>query len=211
MAIAIAVAALIVAIVRGGESAAPNTPTAQPSTTSTLASNDTTAADKALCHAIAPLMAESADIGKKFVNLGHTGTPERDSGIPQFQSEVGDWTKRIEPIVDADHGPPRFPIRTAEFAPVTRHDATGSSRRRVCCRPRVILDACGQTTDSTVGAFPPERSSPVSVSSRNLLSGLILQPWEVGVAHPRGPQTCDGHPRSRDHKPAHPGQPPPDA
>ena len=28
------------------------------------------------------------------------------------------------------------------------------------CRPRVILDAYGQTTDSTVGAFPPERVAP---------------------------------------------------
>jgi hypothetical protein len=57
-------------------------------------------------------MAESADIGKKFVNLGHTGSPERDAGIAQFQSDVEDWAARIEPIIDADDGPARFLTRT---------------------------------------------------------------------------------------------------
>jgi hypothetical protein len=81
---------------------------------SPTAASDTTAADKALCQAIAPLMAESADIGKKFVNLGHTATPERDAGIPQFQADVEDWARRIEPIVDDDPGPPRFLTRTLQ-------------------------------------------------------------------------------------------------
>jgi len=79
---------------------------------STAAGADTSAADKALCEAIAPLMAQSTDIGKKFVNLGYSGTPERDNGIPQFRADVEDWAKRIHPIVDADPGPPRFLTRT---------------------------------------------------------------------------------------------------
>jgi hypothetical protein len=57
-------------------------------------------------------MAQSTDIGKKFVNLGYSGTPERDNGIPQFRADVEDWAKRIQPIVDADPGPPRFLTRT---------------------------------------------------------------------------------------------------
>src|ERR1700736_6924547 len=59
VAVVVAVAALIVALVRGGESSAPATPTAQSPTALTAApSSDTTAADKALCEAIAPLMAD---------------------------------------------------------------------------------------------------------------------------------------------------------
>jgi hypothetical protein len=112
VAVVVAVAALVVALVRGGAST-PNTPIARSETPSTpTAGADTTAADKSLCEAIAPLMAESTDIGKKFVNLGYSGTPERDNGIPQFRAEIEDWAKRIQPIVEADPGPPRFLTRT---------------------------------------------------------------------------------------------------
>jgi hypothetical protein len=115
VAVMVAVAALVVALVRGGDSLKPAIPTTQPSNSSTASpSADTTAADKALCQAIAPLMAQSTDIGKKFVNLGYSGTPDRDNGIPQFRAEVEDWAKRIEPIVDADPGPPRFLTRTVQ-------------------------------------------------------------------------------------------------
>jgi hypothetical protein len=113
VAVVLAAAALIVSVVRGGDSSAPASPPAQPSKSPTAAS-DTTAADKALCEAIAPLMAESTDIGKKFVSLGYSGTPERDNGIPQFRAAIEDWAKRVEPIVDADPGPPRFLTRTLQ-------------------------------------------------------------------------------------------------
>jgi hypothetical protein len=115
VAVVLAVAALVVALARSGESSAPATLTAQLPTASTAApSADTVAADKALCEAISPLMAESADIGKRFVNLGHTGTPERDAGIPQFQAAVEDWAKRIQPIADAHSDPPRYLTRTLQ-------------------------------------------------------------------------------------------------
>jgi hypothetical protein len=37
-----------------------------------------------------------------FVNLGHTGTPERDAGIANYEASVLDWIKRIQPVID-DH------------------------------------------------------------------------------------------------------------
>jgi len=63
-------------------------------------SANTTAADRQLCEAVAPLIRESADVGKSFVNLGPAGTPARDAGIPQYQDSVSDWVKRIQPILD---------------------------------------------------------------------------------------------------------------
>jgi hypothetical protein len=103
VAVFLAVAALIVAIV------ALNRPAASPSTTSqassgtspsTSAASDTTAADRELCTGVAPLIRESADRGRDFVNLGQSGTPERDAGIPNYQSSVSDWVGRIQPILD---------------------------------------------------------------------------------------------------------------
>jgi hypothetical protein len=93
------------------------TPSAAPATSvppTASAPANTEAADKSLCQAIAPLMKESADIGKSFVNLGHTGTPERDAGIPQFRAAVEDWATRIQPIVDAHANPPRYLTRTLQ-------------------------------------------------------------------------------------------------
>jgi hypothetical protein len=113
VAVVLAAAALIVSVVRGGDSSAPASPTAQPSTSPTAAS-DTTAADKALCEEVAPLLRESAEDGKNFVNLGHTGTPERDGGIPAYRAQVEDWVSRIQPILDAHADPPRYLTRSLQ-------------------------------------------------------------------------------------------------
>ncbi|KUI36228.1 hypothetical protein AU194_16055 [Mycobacterium sp. GA-2829] len=112
LAIALASAALIVSLTRGSEEAAlPDTPGTSSPTATTGA---TAAADKALCEDIAPLMEESVEIGKRFVNLGRTGTPERDAGIPSFREEVEDWAERIQPILDEHAVPPRFLTRTLQ-------------------------------------------------------------------------------------------------
>jgi hypothetical protein len=78
------------------------------------AASDTSAADKALCNAVAPLLRESADDGKNFVNLGNTGTPERDGGIPAYRAQVEDWVSRIQPILDAHADPPRYLTRSLQ-------------------------------------------------------------------------------------------------
>jgi hypothetical protein len=95
-------AALVVALTRGGQSA-PATATAQPSPSSTAApSGDTTAADKALCQAIGPLMTESNKQAKDWVGLGEQGSPTRDAALPQFVTDTKDWARRAQVVVD-DH------------------------------------------------------------------------------------------------------------
>src|ERR1700682_3991739 len=91
IAIMLAIAALVVGVVAWvHHPAAP--PRAAPSPSpATAAPANTEAADRALCQAIAPLMKEATDTKKAFVNLGHTGTPERDAGIQQFQAATRDW------------------------------------------------------------------------------------------------------------------------
>jgi hypothetical protein len=122
VAVLIAVAALIVALVRGGGASTPTASTSQLPTASTVtASADTTAADKALCEAVGPLLRESIDAGKNFVNLGFSGTPERDGGIPGYRAQVEEWVQRIQPVLDSHANPPRYLTRTLqEFIDYTR-------------------------------------------------------------------------------------------
>jgi hypothetical protein len=106
-AILLAIAALIVGIV-GLNRPATTTPTtsgpssvASPSTSAASKTSDTTAADRKLCEAVGPLLHESDETGKAFVNLGHTGTPERDAGIANYEASVLDWVNRIQPVIDS--------------------------------------------------------------------------------------------------------------
>ena len=115
LAIAIAIAALIVALVRGGDTSAPATPTAQPSASSTAApSSDTSAADKALCESIAPLMKESSTRKNAFTDLGPDGSPQRDAGLQTFRDETQDWVTRAQAALDEHADPPRFLTRTLQ-------------------------------------------------------------------------------------------------
>jgi len=147
VAILVAVAALVVALVRGGESSPPASPTAQPSTSSTAASADTSAADKALCEAVGPLLRESIDSGKAFVNLGLSGTPERDGGIPGYRAQVEDWVSRIQPILDAHADPSRYLTRTLQqFIDYTRAYAEN-------IRPGPAADPDGAAWNNRVIAY----------------------------------------------------------
>ena len=96
LAIALGAAALIVSLTSVGKQptqpgeASTSTPTTQ------AASGDTTEADRALCQAIAPLIKESIQDGKDFVNIGFSGTPERDGGIPAYKAKVDALVGRIQ-------------------------------------------------------------------------------------------------------------------
>lgn len=70
---------------------------ASPSTTPT---GDTSAADRALCTAIAPLMAESDRFSNAWTDLGEPGTPARDRATPKFISDTLDWIGRAQPMLD---------------------------------------------------------------------------------------------------------------
>jgi len=111
VALLLGAAALVVALTGVGRQPAPG---AAPRLSKPTSSASTDDADRALCEAIAPLLRESAEAGKNFVNLGHSGTPERDAGIPQYRANVEDWVGRIQPILDAHAEPPRFLTRTTQ-------------------------------------------------------------------------------------------------
>jgi hypothetical protein len=101
LAITVAAAALVVSLV-GPHRNTPATAT-QPKATNQSAS--TTESDKALCQAIAPLVKESSERGREFVNLGHTGAPERDAGIPAYVSDTTAWVKRAQAVLDQHSSP----------------------------------------------------------------------------------------------------------
>jgi hypothetical protein len=102
VAVLVAVAALVVALTRSGDSSAPATPTAQSPPASTAGpASDTSAADKALCQAIAPLMTQSDQTSNAYTNTGDVGTPGRDAALPKFIADTEDWIPRIQTVLDA--------------------------------------------------------------------------------------------------------------
>lgn len=113
LAVALSAAALIVgviALVRPPDTAVTATPSSFPSTPV----GDTSAADKALCERVGPLLREVVDEGKRFVARGVSGTPERDSGIPAFRRAIEDWATRIQPILDDDSASSPYLKRTLQ-------------------------------------------------------------------------------------------------
>jgi hypothetical protein len=99
VAIALATAALVVSLISAHRNATP-APVAQTQGQGGNQPASTKQADKALCEAIGPLVKESSERGKAFVNLGHTGTPERDAGIPAYVTDTRDWIKRAQTVLD---------------------------------------------------------------------------------------------------------------
>lgn len=61
---------------------------------------DTTAADRALCTAIAPLMAKIDGVSNTYIRLGKAGSPVRDNALPKFITDTQDWVGQVQPILD---------------------------------------------------------------------------------------------------------------
>jgi hypothetical protein len=103
-AILLAAAALVVGVVdltRSTPAPAPvvSAPaSAAPTTAATP--GDTSAADRALCTTIGPLMAESDRQVNTLIKLGDAGTPARDAAIPKYITDTQDWVGRMQPILD---------------------------------------------------------------------------------------------------------------
>ncbi len=72
---------------------------AQSSETTSAPPSEPTA-DRALCSAIAPVMADFDRFSKAYSRLGEPGTPARDAGIPKFVADSQHWISRIQPILD---------------------------------------------------------------------------------------------------------------
>lgn len=93
-----AIAALVVGSAALATRPAAAREAAQPS--STPAAGDTPQADRALCTAIGPLLAEENLINNEYGDLGDSGTPSRDAATPQFITDILDWIRRVQPVVD---------------------------------------------------------------------------------------------------------------
>jgi hypothetical protein len=115
VAIALAATALVISLITAHRNS--STPAAQPPSQPTNQAAATADSDKTLCEAIAPLIKESSERGKTFVNLGHTGTPERDAGIPSYVADTTDWVKRAQAVLDEHFNPaspPGFLMRSLQ-------------------------------------------------------------------------------------------------
>lgn len=112
----VALAALVVGIVAliTQPSAAPvaSGPSGQPS--SAPAAGDTTEADRALCTAIGPLLAEGDEINNAYGDLGDAGTPARDAATVKFIQDSLDWVQRVQPIIDQHPDADRFLQRSIQ-------------------------------------------------------------------------------------------------
>lgn len=114
VAVVLSAAALVVGIVALVRQPGPSltaTPTPAPVTSP---AGDTSAADKALCEKVGPLLREALDNGRRFVALGDPGTPARDAGITAYRDEVEGWARRVQDVMDADAAPQRFLTRTLQ-------------------------------------------------------------------------------------------------
>ena len=105
-AILLATAALVVGIVDLTRSLTRAAPLPLSPTTSapTPAPTDFTAANRALCTAIAPLMSESDRVAKTYSDLGPANTPAWNAGKDKFISDTRDWVGRIQPVIDSHPG-----------------------------------------------------------------------------------------------------------
>jgi hypothetical protein len=117
-AILLATAALVVGIIalsRPTPNSSPPSPDRTPAVaTPTTKPTDTSTADRKLCEAVGPLLHESNETGKAFVNLGNPGTPPRDAGIPDYKTSVLDWARRIQPVLDSQPDADPFLRRTLQ-------------------------------------------------------------------------------------------------
>lgn len=101
----------IIGLVRSGSSSA-GSMSAPGITTSAAA--DTSAADRALCMVIAPLMAEDDRASNTWRNTGDPGTPARDGALPKYRSDTEDWARRIQPLLDEHQDANSFFRRTLQ-------------------------------------------------------------------------------------------------
>jgi hypothetical protein len=106
VAIVLALAVLVIALAWPDSKPAPTASSASPQAAM--------AADKSLCQAIGPLMKQNDDRSNAFLATGQPGSPERDAALPKFVSDIQDWARRTQQVLDAHANPPRFTTRTLQ-------------------------------------------------------------------------------------------------
>jgi hypothetical protein len=102
-AIILAIAALVVVIIGLVRPTLAETPSsaATPAPARPTPPQNTADADRALCTAVGPLLAENDRLSNTFIDLGPPGSPQQDAAKPKFVSDIQDWARRIQPVVDS--------------------------------------------------------------------------------------------------------------
>jgi hypothetical protein len=162
-AILLAVAALVVGIiglVRPGAPAHPSTPSAAPTSSTQAPAQTTTDADRALCTAIGPLMADYDREARAYSNLGTAGSPEWTAGLPKFITATKDWVSRIQPIITS-HAADADPFLTR-------------SMQRFIDDRRYLID------DLTAGPFQPYDDT-IWMDSLSAYSAPLSICYDLGV------------------------------
>jgi len=115
-ALMMAAAALATAIVglthSFSNSSAAGALSAPSATTGALADNSSR--DRALCAAIAPLMAADDRASNAFIDTGPAGSTERDAAQAKYRSDTEVWITQIQPIADAHRDADPFLLRTLQ-------------------------------------------------------------------------------------------------
>jgi hypothetical protein len=114
-AILLATAALVVGIIAINRPTATSAnPASSAASSAATGGSDTTAADRALCNAIAPLMKRSTDERNTLVDSGPPGSPGQDAALPKFIADTKDWAGETENVLDKYSEPPRYLTRTLQ-------------------------------------------------------------------------------------------------
>ena len=114
LALLLSAAALVVGVVALVRQPATSASSASSTSSAPSQAGDTTAADKALCTAIAPAMGDSDRISNAYVALGQAGSPERDAALPKFVTDTKDWTHRAQGVLDAHPDAQAFLMRSVQ-------------------------------------------------------------------------------------------------
>jgi hypothetical protein len=78
------------------------------------ATGNTASEDRAVCTAIAPLMADNDKFSNAYIDLGDAGTPARDAALPKFISDTQNWVAKVQPIIDQHPAASPYLTRTLQ-------------------------------------------------------------------------------------------------
>ena len=113
-ALAVATAALVVAGMSFMRQPAKEADAAGASTAASGSATDTSAADKALCEAVAPALAEGDRVSNAYTDLGDAGNPARDAATPKFVDDTINWIQKAQGVLDAHTDASGFLRRTLQ-------------------------------------------------------------------------------------------------
>ena len=96
---ALAVATIAMALAAMGFLRRPATDSAVTQSPTSASATTTTAADKALCEAVAPILADGDKVNNVYLAAGPAGSAGRDAALPKYVADIRDWVDRAQSIL----------------------------------------------------------------------------------------------------------------